>query len=449
MNARLDDDYDPYFDDDLLDDEDEQSQDDEPNDDAKPGGPDRRARTFPAFPAGARGGRRFARTWWGNAWIEAMEIAAIDPEQLSVGRRYAHAGHVGAITVSPGRMTVAVHDGDYEQPYHTTGRVAVLTDDEWARFLDRVASRAGHIAALLDGEMPHDLVDSARDAGVVLLPGVGDLDPVCDCPDWNHPCKHAAALFYQTAWLLDTDPFVLLLMRGRSREELLSELRLRDAGPRTDDTVLGTPAAEAYSAEPVPLPPAPAPAARAPMSLAPLLPDSDQPVPDPAGLSWLAADAAARAEALLAGHAVDPVHRLDAWTDAVRLGARIDDPEAQQRLAARSGKAAAFARSVAAWRFGGEAGLRVLEDGWTPPAAVPARAHRSLALAWSDAGLGEMPEIRSSRNRSTVEARGIQLRYGRDGQWYPYRREGSMWMPVGPPHPDADNAAAELLRENT
>ncbi|OSC47127.1 hypothetical protein B5181_42380, partial [Streptomyces sp. 4F] len=71
--------------------------------------------------------------------------------------------------------------------------------------------RPGHIAALLDKELPHSLAD----CGVPLLPGPGDLAPQCSCPDSGHPCKHAAALCYQTARLLDADPFVLLLLRGR------------------------------------------------------------------------------------------------------------------------------------------------------------------------------------------------------------------------------------------
>ena len=39
--------------------------------------------------------------------------------------------------------------------------------------------RAGHIAALLDREMPPHLVEDAAAAGVELLPGIGDLEPRC------------------------------------------------------------------------------------------------------------------------------------------------------------------------------------------------------------------------------------------------------------------------------
>ncbi|WP_249124327.1 SWIM zinc finger family protein [Saccharopolyspora erythraea] len=195
-----------------------------------------RVRGFPAFGKGARRRSRSARTWWGDAWLRAVEDVALDPGQLVQGRRYACGGHVGPITVSPGRIAASV-DGDHDT-HRTSVSVEVLTDAEWSRLLDRVVARSGHIAALLDGEMPRELVESADDAGVRLLPGIGDLEPDCDCPGFEHPCRHAAALGHQVSWLLDADPFVLLLARGRGREELLAELRQRRACAEPDAPLL-------------------------------------------------------------------------------------------------------------------------------------------------------------------------------------------------------------------
>jgi uncharacterized Zn finger protein len=76
-------------------------------------------------------------------------------------------------------------------------------------------------------DMPHDLVEAAAAADVPLLPGIGDLQPECDREGWELPCRHAAALCFQAAWLLDADPFVLLLSRGLGEEELTGELRRR------------------------------------------------------------------------------------------------------------------------------------------------------------------------------------------------------------------------------
>ena len=36
--------------------------------------------------------------------------------------------------------------------------------------------------------------------------------------------RHALALLYQLAWQVDADPYVMLLLRGRTREALLAEV---------------------------------------------------------------------------------------------------------------------------------------------------------------------------------------------------------------------------------
>lgn len=186
---------------------------------------------FPAFPVTKRKPGRFARTWWGNAWLQAMEDTSLDLAQLKRGRRFAYAGLVGPITVSAGRIAAQVTNDD-GQVHHTVVLVDRLSDAQWRRFLDEVAAKAGHIAALLDRDMPHDLVDAATAADVPLLPGIGDLQPECDCEGWELPCTHAAALCFQAAWLLDADPFVLLLLRGLGQEDLTEELRRRAASRR-------------------------------------------------------------------------------------------------------------------------------------------------------------------------------------------------------------------------
>ncbi|WP_256967344.1 SWIM zinc finger family protein, partial [Streptomyces caniscabiei] len=189
-------------------------------------------RTFRPFPPRASAGEAFAESWWGNAWVAALEEGALDAARLARGRAYADKGHVDAITVTPGLVLAYVH-GSRPRPYRVQLRLRTLDDAEWDRFLDAAAEQPGHIAALLDKELPHTLAGSgsgpAPDRGVRLLPGPRELEPRCSCPDFGHPCKHAAALCYQTARLLDEDPFVLLLLRGRGERELLDALSRRNA----------------------------------------------------------------------------------------------------------------------------------------------------------------------------------------------------------------------------
>jgi len=71
----------------------------------------------------------------------------------------------------------------------------------------RLASQVGHLAALLDGEMPPGVADDLTAAKIDLLPGAGEVQPRCSCPDWAEPCKHSAAVCYLVADSLDADPF--------------------------------------------------------------------------------------------------------------------------------------------------------------------------------------------------------------------------------------------------
>lgn len=414
-------------------------------------GLDERARSFPAFPPGKRSPRKFARTWWGNAWIEAMEDTALDPEQLKKGRKYAYAGHVGLITVSPGRISAEVHDGDHYTPYQTVVRIDELSDLEWDRFLTKVASKAGHIAALLDKEMPPDLVRSADDAGVKLLPSFGDLDPDCDCPGWELPCKHAAALSYQASWLLDTDPLVLLLMRGRGEEELIAELRRRnerrDATATTQQRTSGVDAAEAYRSTAAELPAPPLSTAGAVQDVGALLAEVELSedaftVVDPVALGRLVDDAAQWARSLCRS-APDP-RVAGEWPDAVRFAAGGLPEDLRARLGVAAG-GRDLARAVRAWELAGAAGLEVLEHPWAPDRLTVARVNDELRQSREQGVLEATAEAKVWRNRWTFPGES-QLRLGRDELWYPFRAHGGVWWPAGSPERDLLSAAVEVTR---
>ncbi|MFG3418073.1 SWIM zinc finger family protein [Micromonospora sp. NPDC049460] len=267
-------------------------------------------RGFTAFPPGRA---RRPRTWWGSAWNRAWEADALDAGPLRAGRRLAAAGHVGPITVSPGRLAAAVHDGDTEQAYATRVRVAPLAEDDWDLLAGEVAARAGHQAALLAGQLPRDLADLA---GVRLLPALGEVTPECDCPEWDHPCRHAAALCHQVSWLLDVDPALLLLIRGRDARQLLAaapapgrtvprpesplppgspgRAPVAPESPAGRPDAAGTAAVEAYARPTPPLPPPPGPVGAPTLPLLPPGPDVDVDA-----LRHLVAVAAERATALL------------------------------------------------------------------------------------------------------------------------------------------------------
>ncbi len=406
-------------------------------------------RTFAALPPAH--GRGFARTWWGLAWLKALEDAALDASQVKTGRRLARAGAVGAVSVRPGRITAVVQDRD-----RTAHRADVLlerlSDAQWDRFVDLAIERSGHVAALLDRDMPPHLVEDAATAGIDLLPGLGDLEPECDCGTWDH-CGHTAALCYQVARLLDQDPFVLLLMRGRSESSVLDALQSHGGAPGKEDARRpdGVDAAEAYAAGHV-LPPLPALPGVAEGPGAPPSLDTETAVPpdvDPAALGFLASRTAAEAHRLLAealgsGHGRQPVSsEPDAAQDAVRLAAGDPDPDVLRRLGDGSGRTGeALAVAVSAWRLGGGIALSVLEEEWAVEGDTLARARAALESAWDE---DERPSLRARGNRWTVVGAAHQLRLDHEGRWWPYRKERGRWVPAGGAAQDPATALASAV----
>jgi hypothetical protein len=372
------------------------------------------------------------------------------------------------VTVRPGRVTAVVRSRD-RTPHRADVLLHTLSDTQWDRFLDLTVERAGHLAALLDREMPPHLVEDADAAGVHLLPGLGDLEAECDCGAWDH-CGHTAAVCYQVARLLDQDPFVLLLLRGRAERVLLDDLQARAVGalaaaapasaaPRAE----GVDAAEAYATGDI-LPALPEAPALPPEPGVPSALDTDTPPPpavEPAALEFLAARTAAAAHLLLAEALRERPGRNagdeppSVGQDAVRLAAgAVGDLPGGHPLAAMAGRLAVgtgrsreqLASAVRAWRLGGPAALSVWEEEWAVEGEELDRARAALKVAWAD---DERPVLRARANRWTVVGEPFQLRLGRDGRWWPYRKEDFRWTPAGEAADDPATALATARPDGT
>ena len=373
--------------------------------------------------------RKFGDTWWGQAWLKALEERALeDPNRLSRGRSYARDGRVQNVELSPGLMRADV-DGTRSEPYVSQLGVRCLTNGEWDALLDDIVGKASFSAALLSGELPHELGD-------VVLPNKGDLSPDCSCPDWAEPCKHVSALCYQIADLFDADPFALLLARGRGRDEVLAEIRERRSASlgvaRSDGPELprgadpGQAASQAYRRS------------LGALDRSPRLPIRPGGLPElaaspPGGsgvttaeLQALVADAARRSFALLSGES-DSCLALSAGSDVVRraqfgniaqISAHTKVPEPELRSAAL------------AWRHGEAAAVSALRKKWEAPAE---------ALALGAAALGD--DAKSRANAVTRE--NVQLRIDEEGRWWRLELDEELgWLIAAEPADDPNELVA-------
>jgi uncharacterized Zn finger protein len=190
----------------------------------------------PSRPRQVHGGIRarssqgaFARNWWAERWLAAME-ALVDPRRLQRGRSYARHGQVLSIAETKDGVEARVQ-GSRAKPYTVTIRVKPLTGQQWDRVVETLASQAIFTAQLLAGEMPAEIEEAFAAAEVSLFPRTeDDLETTCSCPDWANPCKHVAAVHYILGDRFDEDPFLLFRLRGRTQDQVLEALRQRRSG---------------------------------------------------------------------------------------------------------------------------------------------------------------------------------------------------------------------------
>ncbi|WP_433723909.1 SWIM zinc finger family protein [Actinoplanes sp. CA-051413] len=164
---------------------------------------------------------KIGEQWWSRRFVDILERTC-DPGRLARGRAYARKGQVIDFELTPGRVAGRVQ-GSRPQPYEVTIAIPAYDEAQWTRVLAALGSQALYRAALLAGEIPHELVDLFDELELPLFPSTLEMN--CSCPDWGTPCKHVSAVLYVLAEAFDDDPFLVLAWRGRGRDALLTALR--------------------------------------------------------------------------------------------------------------------------------------------------------------------------------------------------------------------------------
>jgi len=184
----------------------------------------------PSVPRAAKGGIRaqsqhgvFGASWWAKRWTAVLDGFHLGA-RMQRGRRYARQGQVLSIDFGEGRIQARVQ-GSRPKPYEVGIQVKTLKKDAWAKVAAAAAAQAVFASKLLAGEMPQEMEQIFRAAGVSLFPeAYADLSTDCSCPDYSNPCKHIAAVYYLLGEEFDRDPFLIFRMRGMYREAFLGLL---------------------------------------------------------------------------------------------------------------------------------------------------------------------------------------------------------------------------------
>jgi len=195
----------------------------------------------PSRPRAVKGGIKaqskrgtFGESWWARRWIAVLESFHIG-SRLERGRSYARRGQVVSIDIDKGAVKAKVQ-GSRPTPYTVTILFKTLTATNWQKLAQALSGQALFVAKLLAGEMPQNIEQVFTAVNLSLFPvKLQDLTTECSCPDWSNPCKHIAAVYYLLGEEFDRDPFLLFLLRGISRDELVKQLGSIDTSQRHDN----------------------------------------------------------------------------------------------------------------------------------------------------------------------------------------------------------------------
>ncbi len=177
-----------------------------------------------------------AATWWSRRFVEVLESYGLGT-RMQRGRRYARSGQVVSLDVHAATIAAQVQ-GSRRTPHLVAVSLPEPTPAQWQAIDAAMRAKVGFAAQLLAGEVPADLEEVFRAAGVALFPRTWkELRARCSCPDWENPCKHIAAVLYVFADQLDTDPGCCSPGRDGTRDEILDPLRGSSVLDETADEV--------------------------------------------------------------------------------------------------------------------------------------------------------------------------------------------------------------------
>lgn len=172
-----------------------------------------------------------SREWWAQRWVDVLESFGW-VRRLARARNYAREGNVLSIEFRGAKVHARVQ-GTAPEPYKVTLSLDPFDDEQWQYVIESLSQQAIFSAKLLAGEMPQNIEEVFTANGLSLFPFTKfDIHSRCSCPDPANPCKHIGAVYYVLGDRFSEDPFVLFQLRGRTKEQIINELRrLRSASP--------------------------------------------------------------------------------------------------------------------------------------------------------------------------------------------------------------------------
>jgi uncharacterized Zn finger protein len=169
----------------------------------------------------------YAKTSWGKEWIyHNLQIGR--PFRMQRGIDYANdEKRIDNISITKGQIFATVQ-GTAPTPYRVKINFDTIEDESWKKIIQKLSKQPLNLIKLLEGILPLEFIKSFEEIGQEIFPNaLNGLDASCSCPDKAIPCKHIASVILYLSRVIDFNPFLLLELRGKPKNELLEDLSLK------------------------------------------------------------------------------------------------------------------------------------------------------------------------------------------------------------------------------
>lgn len=169
----------------------------------------------------------YAKTSWGREWIY-YNLQIGRPFRMQRGIDYANdERRIDNISIIKGQIFATVQ-GTAPTPYRVKINFETLDEENWKKIIQKLLKHPLNLIELLEGNLPLELIKFFEEIEQDLFPNaLKGLDASCSCPDKAIPCKHIASLILYLSRVIDYNPFLLIELKGMTKNELLDRLSIK------------------------------------------------------------------------------------------------------------------------------------------------------------------------------------------------------------------------------
>lgn len=163
-------------------------------------------------------GRKIAKTFWGEAWCDHIEMFSDRHNRLPRGRTYVRNGSVCHLAIEEKTIDAKVAGSEV---YSVAINIDPLPNKKWQAIKKKCAGKIATLLELLGGQFSDEVMSVVCDYKNGLFPAPSEIALGCNCPDGAYMCKHIAAVLYGVGSRLDHEPAQLFALRGVDHQELI------------------------------------------------------------------------------------------------------------------------------------------------------------------------------------------------------------------------------------